>query len=149
MFLSPTGAGFVLWVHILSACVWIGGQVTIAILMPVLRVDPQILAASARRYAWIAWGAFVLLVGTGVLNIHNAGISISDLEATVRGRTLILKLLLVVISGVSAAAHSFIVAPRAGVSGRAAGRMSSALLAFLSLGAALAAALYGVVIAES
>lgn len=145
---NPDGAQLVLWLHVVAACVWIGGQFTIALLVPMLRSQPVLLSAAARRYQWLAWGAFAVLVITGVANIHNAGISFAHISSTTAGRTLEFKLLFVLISGAAAAVHAFIQAPRTSAQGGRGSPMLSALLGVASLGAALIAALYGVVIAE-
>jgi hypothetical protein len=61
----PTGVQIVLWLHILAACVWIGGQITVAVLIPMLRGQPDLVTAAARRYETVAWFAFAVLVTTG------------------------------------------------------------------------------------
>jgi putative copper export protein len=147
--LSPHGSDFVLWIHVLAACVWIGGQITIGMLVPVLRGQPEVLATAARRYQWVAWAAFVVLVITGIANVHNAGISWPHLNSTPAGRTLSVKLLFVLLSGLAAAVHAFVVAPRAGRRSTPALRAWSGILGAVSLLAAILAALYGVIIAES
>jgi putative copper export protein len=148
MIWAPNGAQLILWLHVLAACVWIGGQLTIALLVPMLRGQPALLAAAARRYQLAAWFAFAVLVITGIANVHNAGISWTDLDSTAAGRTLEVKLLFVLLSGAAAAVHAFVVAPRAAASrGRVAPALS-AILGTASLLAATVAALYGVVIAE-
>jgi putative copper export protein len=146
--LSPDGAQVVLWLHIVAATVWIGGQITIAALLPLLRGQPELLERGARRFQRIAWIAFGLLVVTGIWNIHNAGITLHEMQADARGRTLVLKLGFVASSGAAAAAHALVVAPRAARTSSGGLRASSATLGSVSLLAAVLAALYGVVIAE-
>lgn len=141
--LSISGAEVVLWLHVLAACVWIGGQVTVAALIPLLRGDRSLTASAGRRYAAVAWPAFLVLVVTGVINASNAGIRWSSLFASPQGRTLAVKLGFVAVSGLAAAAHSLIQAPRT----RSSRPVASAVLGSLSVVAAIAAALYGVVIA--
>lgn len=148
MIWAPTGAQLVLWLHVLAACVWIGGQLTIALLIPMLRSQPALLSAAARRYQVAAWAAFAVLVITGIANVRNAGISWTQLDATAAGRTLEVKLLFVLLSGAAAAVHAFVVAPRAASSRGGRTSALSAILGAASLLAAMAAALYGVVIAE-
>jgi putative copper export protein len=139
------GRELVLWIHVLAACVWIGGQVTVAAVIPLLRGQPGVASLVGRRYQVIAWPAFVLLLGTGVANAANAHIGWGDLGSTPVGRTLLTKLVFVALSGVAAAVHAFLQAPRSrGGPPRVA---TSAVLGSLSLLAAVVAALYGVVIA--
>ena len=148
MLLSPDGPTVVLWAHILAATIWIGGQITLGLLVPLLRHEPDLLAASARRFQWLAWAAYAALLGTGVLNVHNAGMSWSHLGSTVAGRTLMLKLLFVALSGIAAGLHAFVIAPRATTRRTRTMRAMSGILGSISLLSALAAALYGVTIAE-
>lgn len=145
---NPNSAEIVLWLHVLGACVWIGGQVTIAALIPMLRGQPLLMRAAAARYQWIAWSGFVLLIITGIVNARNAGISWAHLNASPAGRTLEIKLLFVLLSGVAAAVHAFIVAPRASSSRTRSNAALSAILGTASLLFAAVAALYGVVIAQ-
>lgn len=92
-----------LFVHVLAATVWVGGQITLAGLVPGLRsISPDAPRQVARRFNRIAWPAYGVLVFTGVWNIL-------DLEATFDGRygtTLAVKIAVVALSGLSAWAHS-------------------------------------------
>ena len=146
MYLSITGAELILWLHVLAACVWIGGQATLALLTPTLRADRTLLRAAAHRFQLAAWIAFAVLVITGVANMHNAGITASSLGSSPTGRTLGIKLLFVLLSGAAAAIHALVVAPSASGSRRA--RALSGLLGTASLLTAALAALFGVVIAQ-
>lgn len=59
-----------LFLHILAATVWVGGQITLAGLVPGLRaIDEGAPRAVARRFNRIAWPAFGLAVLTGIWNI--------------------------------------------------------------------------------
>lgn len=136
----------VLWVHVLSACVWIGGQIVVAAVVPMLRSIDGLAAAAGRRFQLVAWPAFLLLLITGVGNMHNVGITWGGLTTTVTGRTLSAKLALVALSGIAAAVHALAQAPRARRERRA-GPLLTAVLGSTSLLAAVAAALLGVVIA--
>jgi len=92
-----------LFLHVLSATIWVGGQLTLAALVPVLRrLGGEIPRAAARAFNRVAWPAFAVLVLTGVWNV-----------IAVRGKitgsyevTLVVKLVVVVISGVTAALHA-------------------------------------------
>lgn len=144
--LQLNGAAIVLWVHVLAACVWIGGQVAVAVLMPALRGVDGIAAVAGRRFELVAWPAYATLIITGALNARNAGITWGDLVASPVGKTLLVKLGFVLLSGAAAALHAFLLAPRRR---RDVARPSmSALLGGVSVIAAVIAALYGVVIAQ-
>ena len=94
-----------LYLHVLAATVWVGGQITLAGLVPALRkVDAEIPKAAARAFGRVAWPAFAVLVATGIWNIAADHGEIHDSSAF--RNTLIAKLVLVVLSGVAAFAHA-------------------------------------------
>jgi putative copper export protein len=92
-----------LFVHVLAAAVWVGGQITIAGLLPTARAmgddAPRRVARAFNRFAW---PAFAVLVVTGIWNLF--AVQVGDL-GTDYMVTLALKLLAVTVSGVAAAAH--------------------------------------------
>jgi putative copper export protein len=92
-----------LFLHVLAATVWVGGQLTLAGLVPVLRrLGADIPRAAARRFNQIAWPTFAVLIVTGVWNVI-------AVRSQITGRyevTLIVKLVVVAISGISAALHA-------------------------------------------
>jgi putative copper export protein len=93
-----------LFLHVLAATIWVGGQLTLAALVPVLRrFGTDALGAAARRFNQVAWTAFGVLVITGIWNIVAVRSQISH-SASYR-TTLIVKLAVVVVSGVTAAVH--------------------------------------------
>ena len=90
-----------LFLHVLGAAVWVGGQLLLVTLVPVLRrLDPAAPGVVARAYARVAWPAFVLLVGTGIWNIVAVGDQSDDYR-----HTLDAKLVFVALSGLGAYAH--------------------------------------------
>ena|SRR5579859_6830573 len=92
-----------LFLHVLAATIWVGGQITLAALVPVLRrLGAEIPRAAARRFNLIAWPAFAVLVITGIWNIVAVRSQIHGSYQT----TLVVKLIVVVISGVTAALHA-------------------------------------------
>ena len=92
-----------LFLHVLAATVWVGGQITLAVLVPVLRrLGAEIPRAAARRFNQVAWPAFAVLVITGIWNIAAAQSQIKGSYET----TLVVKLIVVAISGVTAALHA-------------------------------------------
>jgi putative copper export protein len=93
-----------LFLHVLAATIWVGGQLTLAALVPVLRrFGADALGAAARRFNQVAWAAFGVLIVTGIWNIVAVRSQISH-SASYR-TTLIVKLAVVVVSGVTAALH--------------------------------------------
>ena len=92
-----------LFLHVLAATIWVGGQITLAALVPVLRrLGAEIPRTAARRFNQIAWPAFAVLVVTGIWNIAAVHAQIHGSYET----TLVVKLIVVVISGVTAALHA-------------------------------------------
>jgi putative copper export protein len=92
-----------LFLHVLAAAVWVGGQITLAALVPVLRrLGAEIPRAAARRFNQVAWPAFAVLVVTGIWNIAAVHAQINGSYET----TLVVKLIVVAISGVTAALHA-------------------------------------------
>jgi putative copper export protein len=86
-----------------AATVWVGGQLTLAGLLPTLRgLGPDAPGAVARQFNRIAWPAFGVLVLTGLWNLAEADLGDRTTEYQV---TLFVKLVVVAVSGVSAAFH--------------------------------------------
>lgn len=92
-----------LFLHVLAATVWVGGQITLAVLVPVLRrLGAEIPRVAARRFNQAAWPAFAVLIVTGIWNMIAVSSQISGSYQT----TLIVKLVVVAVSGVTAALHA-------------------------------------------
>jgi len=93
-----------LYLHVLAATVWVGGQITLAGLVPVLRdLGPDAPKRAARAFNRIAWSAFAVLVVTGVWNVAVIKPGSRSTEYQV---VLMVKLLVVAVSGISAAVHA-------------------------------------------
>ena len=68
--LSPTADSIRIFLHVLAASVWVGGQIVLGGLVPKLRqVAPESLKVAANAFARIAWPAFAVVVVTGMWNI--------------------------------------------------------------------------------
>jgi putative copper export protein len=92
-----------LFLHVLAATVWVGGQLTLAALVPALRgLGTDVPRAAARRFNQVAWPAFAVLLITGVWNVIAVQSQISGSYAV----TLWVKLIVVAISGLTAALHA-------------------------------------------
>ena len=93
-----------LFLHVVAAAVWVGGQFTVAGLLGTVRGfgedAPRVVA---RAFARMAWPAYGVLVVTGIWNLLAVDIADQTSEYTF---TLALKVLVVVASGVAAAAHA-------------------------------------------
>jgi putative copper export protein len=92
-----------LFLHVLAATIWVGGQLTLAGLVPTVRdIDAGAPRLVARRFNQIAWPAFAVLLATGVWNLLEIDIGDRSTEYQV---TLFVKLMLVALSGVAAFLH--------------------------------------------
>jgi putative copper export protein len=122
-----------LFLHVLAATVWVGGQLTLAALVPVLRPSgSDVTRAAARQFNRIAWPAFGVLIATGVWNVIAERDEIAGRYET----TLIVKLVVVAASGLAAFLHA-----------RARGTLGLAVFGALTGLTALAALLLGVMLA--
>ncbi len=120
-----------LFLHLLAAAIWVGGQVVLAALVPVLkRVAPQAPRMAARQFSRLAWPAFGVLVVTGAWNI-----AVVEREDAAYRTTLTVKLVVVALSGVTALAHA-----------RASSRRAMAVFGALTAVTALGALLLGVML---
>ena len=89
---------FRLFLHVLSASVWVGGQIVLGGLVPTLRtISPEAPKLVARAFNRIAWPAFGIAVITGIWNM----LVVKHLDQSLFG----LKFLLVIISGAGAGIH--------------------------------------------
>lgn len=119
------------FLHILGAAVWLGGQVVVAALVPALRrIGPEATQAAAQQFARVAWPFFALAVLSGLWNLLEV-----DFEdaATSYHVTLTIKLLLVLATGVAAWLHT-----------KATDRRRIAMMGSLSGVASIGAVLVGV-----
>jgi putative copper export protein len=101
-----------LFLHVLAATVRVGGQLVLVALVPVLRrAGADIPRAAARRFNQVAWPAFAVLIITGIWSVVAVRSQVTGSYET----TLVVKLVVVLISGVTAALH----ARARGIAGRA------------------------------
>lgn len=125
--LEVTTADVRLFLHVLAATIWVGGQFTLGALVPALRGFEGVTKVAARRFNMIAWPAFAVLVLTGVWNI------LADDIGGPAQRTLEVKLVFVLLSGVAAFLHT-----------RATSKAGLAVWGALGAVGALAALFFGV-----
>jgi putative copper export protein len=101
--LTPSLDTVRLFLHVLAAAVWVGGQVTMAGLLPALRgIDEHAPRAAARAFSRVAWPALFVAVATGMWNVFE--VDVAD-AGSAYNATLGIKVLLVVAVGISAWAH--------------------------------------------
>lgn len=145
--LRPTLDDLRIWLHVVAACIWIGGQIALAALVPVLRrtAERPVIVAVARQFQRIAWPAFAVLLVTGVWNLLE--VNVADQRGAYLGSVFV-KLVLVAGSGVGAAAHALATGPSVSAETDEAQRRRkqaiSGMTAGLGLLFALAAAFVGI-----
>ena len=101
--LSPNVDTIRLFLHVLAASVWVGGQIVLAGLVPSLRrAAPDAVPVAARAFARVAWPAFAIAVVTGLWNQVDIDVANTTTKYQV---TLFVKIALVFSSGGAAAVH--------------------------------------------
>lgn len=94
-----------IFLHVLGVTVWLGGQIVMLALLPVLRGsdDDGIAARAARGFQSVAWPAFGLAFVTGMWNIFEV-----DMANATSGYNAVfgIKFLLVLVSGAAAFVHA-------------------------------------------
>jgi putative copper export protein len=122
-----------LFLHVIGATIWVGGQLVFAALVPVLkRKDADLPKIVAKQFNKIAWPAYILLLITGVWNMSTLPKTVPSNYSAVLG----VKMTVVIFSGVAAYLNS-----------RAKSTKSMALWGALSGLSALSATYLGVLLA--
>jgi putative copper export protein len=107
--LPVTSSTIRVFLHVLAATIWVGGQLTLAGLVPGLRaLAPTAPRAVARRFNLIAWPAFAVLVATGIWNI----VAVDPDWSSSYGVTLSVKIAVAAASGITAYVHTRSRTPR-------------------------------------
>lgn len=93
-----------IFLHLLGVTGWIGGQILMVGLLPLLRsLGPDAPRLAAARFARVAWPCFGLAIATGLWSLLAVDLAERD---TGYLTALLVKLLLVGLSGAAAAIHS-------------------------------------------
>jgi putative copper export protein len=128
--LSPDADTVRLFLHVLGATLWVGGQLVLAPLVPALRaVSPDAPKAAARRFAPVAGVGYLLLLFSGIWNTMEVDF---DARSDAYAATFGLKMTLFLLSGVGTAVH--IVAKRPAVKGAFAAMSALTAVGALFLG---------------
>lgn len=91
------------FLHVLAASIWIGGQFVVGGAVPALRRShPDSVGVLARAFGRLAWPAFAVVVVTGMWSLGSIDIGATDTGYQV---ALFAKVILAVVSGAAAAAH--------------------------------------------
>jgi putative copper export protein len=101
--LSPSLDTVRLFLHVLAASVWVGGQLVLAGLVPTVRkVAPDATRPVAQAFSRVAWPAFVIAVVTGLWSLVE--VDVADTSSSYQV-TVMLKIIVVAVSGTAAFAH--------------------------------------------
>jgi putative copper export protein len=101
--LAPGLDGFRLILHLLAATVWVGGQFTVAGLLPTIRgLGEDAPKKVARAFARLLWPAYGVLVLTGFWNIGAVDAKHASSAWTA---VLMVKIAVVVLAGVAVFLH--------------------------------------------
>jgi putative copper export protein len=107
--LSSALDGIRLSIHVLAATVWVGGQLTIAGLVPTARgLGEGAPRALARAFSRIQWPAYGVLVITGLWNV--SAVHAGQPHAWVI--VLVVKIVVVALAGLAALLHTRASTPR-------------------------------------
>jgi len=101
--MTPLEQAIIMWIHLISASIWVGGSLFLGIVFsPLLKsmfdsVEErlQIMIKVGKRFNKIAVPSLIILIGTGLYNSHQLLIKPELLIATSYGNFLIIKIILV------------------------------------------------------
>lgn len=89
--------------HVVAATVWVGGQLTLAGLLPALRrLGEGATRSIAQAFARLQWPAYVVLLATGVWNV--LAVHVHSASGAWRA-VLFVKIGVVLVAGISAYVH--------------------------------------------
>ena len=102
--MTPLEQAIIMWIHLISASIWVGGSLFIGIVFsPLLKsmfdsVEErlQIMIKVGKRFNKIAVPSLIILIGTGLYNSHQLLNKPDLLTATSYGNFLIIKIILVI-----------------------------------------------------
>lgn len=111
------------WIHVVAVAVWLGPQFFLFLAaVPAVRVidDPavrlRVMRVLTRRFGWLAWGAMLVIVLSGVSNLFQVGGDPESIDiSSTDFRYFHLFSLKMVVLGVVVlltALHSFVIGPR-------------------------------------
>jgi uncharacterized membrane protein len=101
--LAPVLASVRIFIHVIGASVWVGGQLVLAALVPALKkVNPDLPKIVANKFNKLAWGAYALLIASGIWNMAALPKNPPANYSMVLG----FKMAIVLLSGLAALIHS-------------------------------------------
>jgi len=110
---------FFVFLHILAATIWIGGMFfLVLVILPVIKNHPDrvtLLEKSGIKFRTVGWIMFVIILITGLLNLHFRGIPLTLEFFTSKGygQLVSLKILIFSVILIISAYHDFYIGTRA------------------------------------
>jgi putative copper export protein len=101
------------WIHLVCAAIWVGGSLFIAIVFapllktmaPTVEERLQIMIKVGRRFNKIAIPSLIILIATGIFNVHQIILRPDFLLSTSYGIMVVIKIILVIALLISFGAH--------------------------------------------
>jgi len=126
--IQPTLNSIRTYLHILAVCVWLGGQIVLAGVVPKIRKsNPEALSNIAKGCAAIAWPAMILIVFTGAWGLAAVDVANNSTEYMV---TFGIKMMLVAMAVIATLIHSNGTSKLAKALGGAIGLLATLLAAY-------------------
>jgi uncharacterized membrane protein len=107
------------WLHILAATIWVGPQIFLFVAaVPAVRTiqdareRARVMRVLTTRFGFLAWGAMIVLVITGIGNMYEEDLDTDVLFDLNWGTIFEVKMTLVILTIVLTALHSFVIGPR-------------------------------------
>ena len=101
--LAPSLVGVRLILHVLAATIWVGGQLTVAGLLPTIRgLGSDASKSVAKAFGRLLWPAYAVLILTGFWNV--SADSVKDAPSAWK-TVLFVKIAVVVVAGVGVFLH--------------------------------------------
>lgn len=102
--LSPTIDTVRLFIHVLAASIWVGGQIALAGIVPALRKShPESTKTVARAFGKVAWFSYVIVVISGIWSLVEVDVSNADWSYTT---TVMIHVFAAAAAGAAAAVHA-------------------------------------------
>lgn len=104
------------YLHIICASLWVGGMLfLVLVLLPAIKNHPErraLLGNVGIKFRFVGWIALVLLLLTGLYNMHYRGVAYSQLLQGSYNQLFFIKLCLFTVVIIISAIHDFYIGPR-------------------------------------
>ena len=133
--LTPALDAIRLTLHVLAACIWLGGQITMMGLLPTLRglSDDSATKKVAKAFAKLSWPAYFLLILTGFWNLGALHHAQTNGDNAAWNAVMGLKFLVVALAGLGAWLHGRAATPQGKAIWASVGGLASVLALVLGV----------------